>query len=378
MLVVCLGAHALAAQGKKKTGDKGDTGGDKQSASDFQPQTWGPTECMSLQPGYAPKERGKTVKFLYSLHAISTDAPANIKKSQPFYLVADPRNPTRLYAGQELIVEIAYDLPKEVVGASPEDALKQARAITDALVPLISIDIGSTTATAINPNPVREAINKAATSFEGSGKATLKTVYACGYKSPLIGDTIPTVGVTALVKDVDSPLTLLQTSLPQAHTLSYFSISTGVAASTIKDQSFYRIETTPASGSTPAQYTTVSQESGPRVMPILFFTAYLFHPIDAEVPFEKKDLIPQPGVGFSLSSPSSDFLFGASSEFFRRNVQLVYGYHYGQVTRLVPGQAEDPTSKDAPQTTKKFTNGAFVGMTFNIDFIKGLFSSGKS
>ena len=106
---------------------------------------------------------------------------------------------------------------------------------------------------------------------------------------------------------------------------------------------------------------------------MLFFTAYLFHPIDAEVPFERMDLLPQPSVGFSLTSPSGDLFIGGSSEFFKRNVQLVYGYHYGQTTHLVPGQIDHPLSKDAPQTTKRFDGGAFVGLTFNIDFIKGLF-----
>jgi hypothetical protein len=49
-------------------------------------------------------------------------------------------------------------------------------------------------------------------------------------------------------------------------------------------------------------------------------------------------------------TPSTDFMFGFSSEFFKRNIQLVYGYNYEQTTHLVPGQVNDPTVKDAPQT----------------------------
>ena len=113
------------------------------------------------------------------------------------------------------------------------------------------------------------------------------------------------------------------------------------------------------------------------VVPVLFFTSYLFHKIDPEAPFEKWDLVPQPSLGFSLTSPSGDFFFGGTSEFFVRNVQLVYGLHYGQTTHLVPNQVNDPASKDAQATQKVFNKGAFAGLTFNIDFIKGLFGGGK-
>jgi hypothetical protein len=352
---------------------------DKPAApSEFQLQTWGPTECSPIHPGSLPKERMKSVKFIYYLVPISEDAPPKIADAQPYYLLPDATNPVRLYAGQELIIEIAYKLTTAAEGDNPEDALENAQLMMESQIPLISIDIGSAAATAINPAPPRGTAGPGALSLEGSKKKLIDTMYACGYKRPLIGDTIPTVSVTALVKDVEGPLTLLQTSLPQVHTLSYFNIATGLIASTIHDRSFNRVEAVPASGSTPAQFKTVSQNDDPRVMPVLFFTAYLYRPIDAEVPFEGRDLLPQPSVGFSLTSPSGDFFFGGSSEFFKRNVQLVCGYHYGQTTHLVPGQIDDPLSKDAPQTTKRFDGGAFVGLTFNIDFIKGLFSGGGS
>jgi len=362
--------------GKKVDPTKGGADKGTPALSETQFQSWGPSECSPLYPGSLPGERGKSVRFIYDLKKISPDAPKNVRDAQPYYLVPRADNPIKLYAGQELIVQITYVLATPATGSSPEEVLRNARKMVDAEVPLITIDIGSSSATAINPAPVRPTVGQATFSLEGNKAEPIDKVYACAYKRPLIGATIPTVSVAALVKDLPNALTLLQTSLSQVHTLSYFNIATGLIASTIHDQSFNRVEAAPASGTTPAQFKTVQQKGDPRVMPVLFFTAYLFHPIDAEVPFEKRDLIPQPSIGLSLSSPSGDFFFGGSSEFLKRNVQLVYGYHYGQTTHLVPGQINDPSSKDAPQTTKRFDSGGFVGLTFNIEFIKGLFGGG--
>jgi len=366
------GATTTKPDPTKGGGDKGTS-----ALADIQFQTWGPTECKPLHPGSLPTYRGKSAKFTYELHKISADAPEVVKNVQPYYLVPAADNPIVLYSGQELIIQITNKLDNPVTGKDSVDALQKARTIVDAQVPLITIDISSSQATALNPAPLRQMQGQSTFSLEGHPGVTIDTVYACAYKKPLIGATVPTVTVTALVKGVSNPLQLIQTSLPQVHTLSYFNIATGVIASTIRDKSFTRVEATAASGSTPTQFKTVAQTGDPRVMPVLFFTAYLFRPIDAEVPFENKDFIPQPSLGFSLTSPSSDFFFGGSSEFFKRNVQLVCGYHFGQTTHLLPSQINDPASKDAPQTQKRFDSGAFVGLTFNIDFIKGLFSGGK-
>lgn len=353
---------------KKDASTKG--GGDQGTASlaEVQWQTWGPTECQPLHPGALSNYRGRSVTFTYKLLKLPKDAPDTVRTAQPYYLVPAGDNPIKLYAGQELIVQIVYDVAPPV---SPSEAV----AALMKEVPLVSIDIGSAQATALNPAPLRQTQGLNALSLEGNKSPTIDKLYACAYKQPLVGDTIPTVTISAMVKDVSMPLTLVQTSLPQVHTLSYFNVATGVIASTIRDKSFPRVQS--ATAATGAQYTTVPQDADRSIMPVLFFTGYLFRPIDAEAPFERWDLFPQPSIGFSLTSPSTDFFFGASSELFRRNVQLVYGYHYGQTTHLVPGQTNDPSSKDPPQTQKRFDNGAFVGLTFNIDFIKGLFSGGK-
>ncbi|MBZ5728604.1 MAG: hypothetical protein LAP87_26935 [Acidobacteriia bacterium] len=161
--------------------------------------------------------------------------------------------------------------------------------------------------------------------------------------------------------------------LPQAHSLYYYNISTGVVATFLRDPTFTRVITSLKNGdANPAKYTTEQRPGSDRAMPVLMFSAYL-KPLDAQVPWHPVDLLPAPTLGFSLSSPANDFFFGLSHEV-RRHVQLVYGYHLGKVTALPKTQGlDDPTSDAAPVTTTRFKGNFFVGATFNIDFIKGLF-----
>jgi hypothetical protein len=56
-----------------------------------------------------------------------------------------------------------------------------------------------------------------------------------------------------------------------------------------------------------------------------------------------------------------------------RNVQLVYGAHLGRVPKLGANGSQNPTDSTAPQTTTSLHVGPFVGLTFNLDFLKGLF-----
>jgi hypothetical protein len=104
-------------------------------------------------------------------------------------------------------------------------------------------------------------------------------------------------------------------------------------------------------------------------------TAYwLSHwfPMDAERDWRPRDLTPGLSVGFSLTSPSSNFYFGGSSEFFLRNVQLVYGVSVAKVSAA--GSGSNGTS---PSTTQNFHSGWYTGLTFNVSgFIQGLFSGG--
>ena len=161
--------------------------------------------------------------------------------------------------------------------------------------------------------------------------------------------------------------------LPQVHSLYYYNIATGVVASFLRDPTYARVLTqVKTDDAHPALYKTEQQPGSDRAFPVLMFSAYLV-PMDAQVPWRPKDLIPAPTVGFSLSTPADDFFFGASMEV-RRHVQLVTGYHLGRIKVLPPTQGiDDPTSSAAPVTASHFRGNFFVGATFNIDFIKGLF-----
>src|SRR4030088_487494 len=98
------GPQSKKQKGKPPTGG----GGDISNPNDVYWQTWGPTECKSLHPGALPSYRGKSVKFRYRLQGLPDGVPPEIKKAQPYHLLADPDNPTRLYSGQELIIELYY------------------------------------------------------------------------------------------------------------------------------------------------------------------------------------------------------------------------------------------------------------------------------
>jgi hypothetical protein len=335
---------------------------------------WSDGTCDSIPyTGYAPRGFPKSVRFTLTVkqqtveippqkpgNGSAKSEPANPsgnmtqeKTNQPttkavYYLV--PKTPiTRLYAGQQLIVDVTTDT-------------------FDKDIPLIAIGFQSAAATPINPAPVRST-----QSFERT-KGSPQNVCA---STVVQADTTATVTVWGVVESDGSVVQLFSTPLPQVHVLDFFNISTGIVASTLRDNTFNRVIKTPSdptkSPAVPATFTTTQGKTGQRVAPALFFTWYLFRKLDPEVPFQRSDLTPEPTIGFSLTNPGSDYFFGGSSEFFVRNVQLVYGFHYGKITELTPNQADDPFSSTAQATQQKFVGKAFIGATFNIDFIKRVF-----
>lgn len=185
----------------------------------------------------------------------------------------------------------------------------------------------------------------------------------------------------------EQTLTLLSTSYPQTHNPSYFNISSGIVFSTLRNPTWTRQETAPGltcpTGApqpcvaSPALYQTVQNPNGARTIdPVLFLVIYV-KPFDGERKWRPSDLIPAPSLGMSLTSPSTDFFFGVSSEVIR-NVQIVAGRHIGKINELSPTGVNDPTSGTAPLTTQHFHPGWFVGATFNIsNFIQTLFSGSK-
>ena len=125
--------------------------------------------------------------------------------------------------------------------------------------------------------------------------------------------------------------------------------------------------------STGTAVTVQNPRSARTVDPVALFTVYAWGPFDAEQKWHPKDLLPEPSFGFSLTSPSTDFFFGASSEIFR-GVQLVAGRHIGKINELMPTAINDPTSSTAPLTVQRFHPGWYGGVTFNFSFITGLFT----
>ncbi|MEP6960550.1 MAG: hypothetical protein ABI995_00625 [Acidobacteriota bacterium] len=183
---------------------------------------------------------------------------------------------------------------------------------------------------------------------------------------------------TELVKETKTVKILDSERWPQIHSLYYFKLSTGVIATWLREPAFARVITdlevpNPADPDkpTPAKYKTVEQHGSVRAMPVLSFSAYITGR-DVQVPWHWADLVPAPTVAFSLTSPADNFFFGGSSEF-QRNVQLIYGYHLGKINQLGPQGIANPTSDAAPTTVGRFRGNAFVGLTFNVNFVRNLF-----
>ncbi|HEX3528326.1 MAG TPA: hypothetical protein VH988_14785 [Thermoanaerobaculia bacterium] len=166
----------------------------------------------------------------------------------------------------------------------------------------------------------------------------------------------------------DQLLNLLTLTLPQAHALYHYNLAAGLVVSSVRAPTFVM------------QGATATQIDGPRsVDPVLLFTVY-FRPIDAESDL-KKPLSESPGLtlGLSLSSPSSSFYLGGSSDVLR-NIQLVYGVNFTKVARLgPPGTSNLGSTSATPATTaQRYARGVFVGLTFNFSgFVQGLFGGGK-
>jgi len=249
---------------------------------------------------------------------------------------------------------------------------------------------------------------------------TIYSVSVSGYGVATTTDTVTVVKGTT--PTTQQQTVTAKTSLkpldgdawPQVHSLYRYNLATGVVWSTVRTPSFSRAATgsylpdgcdptmsVATTGSTTSTttgtttgtttttttspstmitttctptYQTLQVAGGPRILPVLMFSYY----------WTKRDTqtkggswswaFPVPTIGLSLTSPADDFFLGGSSEFkFLRNVQLVYGAHLGRVPKLGTNGFQNPIDSTAPQTTTSLHVGSFVGLTFNLDFLKGLF-----
>jgi hypothetical protein len=178
-----------------------------------------------------------------------------------------------------------------------------------------------------------------------------------------LGTSLPS-SLTVGTPVSDQSVTLLSYTFAQAHALSRFNLTSGVVVNSARPPNLTNTGTSmsPVYAKSPGS---------PMIDPILAVSAYIFRPVDAERQFQAKDLVPAPTLGFSLTSPSSNFYFGFSSEFFLRNLQVVYGVSSVKLTELGQVTAGSATSTYTVQQTSYH---GFVGMTFNITgFIQTLF-----
>jgi|GEM_PF-1193042 len=181
------------------------------------------------------------------------------------------------------------------------------------------------------------------------------------------GTAVP--AAVASPQPADQLVNMLTIAFPQSHVVSTYNLAAGVVTSTLRNPTF-------AVNNTGAQPQGTVQTGSSRIVdPVLLLTAYwLGHwfPMDAESAWRPRDLIPGLTFGLSLSSPSTNFYLGGSSEFFLRNVQLVYGVSVAKIAQAAPG-----SNGSSPSTRQQFKKGAFMGLTFNTNgFIQGLFGGG--
>lgn len=225
----------------------------------------------------------------------------------------------------------------------------------------------------------------------GSGGANSGSSASTAHLYPIPTNS-PSVLLTAVFTPsspgpTEQSLALLNTTYPQVHSLSRFNIATGIVYSWLRSPSWTRQETSPAvtcpTGApqpcipSPALYQTVENPPSTHTIdPVLFFMVYL-HRLDSERKWHFKDLIPAANIGLSLSSPATDFFLGGSTELVVRGLQVTGGVHIGKVAELAPSGVNDPTSSATPATIERFHKAAFVGVTFNINFIQTLFSAAK-
>jgi hypothetical protein len=177
-----------------------------------------------------------------------------------------------------------------------------------------------------------------------------------------LGTSLP-ASVTLGIPPTDQTVNLLTYTYAQAHALSRFNLTSGVVVDFIKPPNVVNTGTASAPVYTKSAGTAL-------VDPILAVTVYI-KPIDAERQFRTKDLIPGATIGFSLTSPSSNFYFGGSSELFIRNLQVVYGVAALKITELGPLTSGMSTSTS---TVQNFKIRPFVGVSFNITgFLQSIF-----
>lgn len=230
--------------------------------------------------------------------------------------------------------------------------------------------------------------------------------------------TTPPASATLGSQPADQTVSLLNLTLPQVHSLAWFNIASGMVASSLRPTvlttypgtaipAMLPTNTTAQNGTSSTAFATdcpqgissctfYSQAKGSRLVdPVVGLTVYALKPLDVEQPFRLWELVPGIDFNVSLLNPTNNFHVGFASEFFVRNLQLVYGISLVDDTRINPntspvnvttytttgnGTGATTTSTTTtlnlgtatnpiylyPSTYKKFNKGGYVGFTLNI------------
>lgn len=209
------------------------------------------------------------------------------------------------------------------------------------------------------------------------GNDVIKVTISAYYQAVTTNKTVTTIadGTPATKQEIVAEYTVLKlidaAEYPQVRALYAYNIATGVVASALRDPIFTKYKTQPQQGPIPARYAVEPFTGNVTAKPVLVFSFY-YRPKDIQTPWSPGELVPIPTIGFSLTSAADDFFLGGSSEI-RRNVQAIYGYHYGRITARAPIPADDEITDTAPVTRKEFHGNLFAGLSFNINFVKSLF-----
>jgi hypothetical protein len=183
-----------------------------------------------------------------------------------------------------------------------------------------------------------------------------------------IGIYPPAAVTTASVTEIQT--NAISIPLAQVHTLAYYNVDSGVFVSTIRIPSFAYTTPPTINNGTPVQTSSTLL-----VDPVITLTRY-FWGFDYERREHASDWRPGLSLSFSMSSPTSNFYVGGSSEVIRY-IQLNYGFAIAKVPRLSPG-AFAPSSSTTPATFQVFAKGGYAGLTFNLsDFVKSLVKGGS-
>ena len=167
-----------------------------------------------------------------------------------------------------------------------------------------------------------------------------------------------------------------QGKFPQFRALYRYNLNTGVLQSRLRSPTFTKVKISDDNPETKdvneAKYRTDAAPGHTQVLPMFAFTLYPV-PVDIQGPVTQERWIPAPTVGFGFTNPGKEVFLGFSHEIVR-NAQLIYGWHFGEVTELVTRNATSEDSDATAPVTQKGRDKAFaIGLSFNINIVKEIF-----